>query len=523
MTLVSFLLSGYLPLYNNNIYHTPILLKTYDLPQFANDAFVQSLRYFSSGFWIVFAGAGFYVNVKVFFAIWLVVTHFGFLAASLHFAQSTGLRDRVQLNIFSLLICCSPLLYGIAVGGGGLMLNYFTHSELANAGLLLGISYAIRGRYGYCAVAVCATFFLNAFMAVWMLPPIVLLTAYHLLSGKISLRRYLMNAASGSVVGSLFLIVPILNVLHNPDAGDVGDFSYQEFLWSFFPNHFFFSSLAYKELCLVAISIAGLFLTARLYGRYAGEMLMLALGCVVLLFMAAVVPMITDSRMALNLHLVRGFVMIAILAALSLAIVASRWITERGNYYLTSLGLVMAAALTIHKYGITIAVAVLLVELTARYSAVSAALLRQKAVRPVIWICLFGSFVSVLIRSANAVDDSANGIAFESTWERVGTWASHSTPANSIFQVPHDAAPAFSYASNRRLWFDSKYGAAVMWSPSYHQIWQTRHAAGADLSDFRQSIHESDGQIDYVATECSGQIDKVPEYKEDDICVYKTK
>ena len=66
VTVISFLYSGYSPVFNNNIYHIPLLLESYDLPQFSGDAFIQSLRHFSSGFWILFAGAGQVVGVKLF-------------------------------------------------------------------------------------------------------------------------------------------------------------------------------------------------------------------------------------------------------------------------------------------------------------------------------------------------------------------------------------------------------------------------------------------------------------------------
>lgn len=40
---------------SNNQFHLPIMERLYDEPQFAKDAFVQSLKYFSSGVWLTLA------------------------------------------------------------------------------------------------------------------------------------------------------------------------------------------------------------------------------------------------------------------------------------------------------------------------------------------------------------------------------------------------------------------------------------------------------------------------------------
>ncbi len=184
VTVISFLYSGYSPLFYNSIYHIPLLLESYDLPQFSGDPFVQSLRHFSSGFWILFSGAGHVIDVKLFLTVGLVVTRLAFFMAALHLASSFGLRDRRVLNLFLLLLCVSQWTYGYTAGDGGILLNYFTHSELANASLLVGLSFALRQRYGAAAIATCLTFFLNAFMAVWMVPPLAMLAGYQLISAR---------------------------------------------------------------------------------------------------------------------------------------------------------------------------------------------------------------------------------------------------------------------------------------------------------------------------------------------------
>jgi hypothetical protein len=521
-TLISFLFSGYIPLTNNNIYHIHILLQNYDLTQFSDDPFVQSLRNFSSGFWILFAGAGRYINVKVFLGIWLFITHLAFLAAGLHFAQSLGQRENRQLNLFLLLLCCSPMAVKYTVGGGGLMIDYFTHSELANATLLFGFSVALRGRYGWSAVAVCVTFFLNAFMAVWMLPSLVLLAAYQLYSSRISARRFLADGAIGLVIGSVFLIAPVLNILDNPEVSGSGGFSYQGFLWAFYPDHFFFSSLSINKLVFVAASIITLFLTISHHGRQSGGLLMLSIGAVVLLIIAAIVPIFTDSRLILNLHLVRGFLVIAMLTTVSLAIVASRWVTAPTSSYLAPLGLVLFGGLLASKYGIILAGILLILEYFFRYNKIFAIVIRWNLTKIVAWIFLVACVAILPIRSQATLSDSWKQTRLSWAWERVGVWADRSTSAGTVFQVAQDGAPSFSFTSNRKIWFDYKYGAAVMWSPSYYEIWKDRsRIKNKDVSNSELMASYRERNIDYLANYCDESVSEKPQYQQDGICVYK--
>jgi hypothetical protein len=64
--LLTFLATGYVPLTGNNVFHLHLLMETYNLDQFRDDAFVQTMPLYSSGFWLVFAGAGEFIDPKIF-------------------------------------------------------------------------------------------------------------------------------------------------------------------------------------------------------------------------------------------------------------------------------------------------------------------------------------------------------------------------------------------------------------------------------------------------------------------------
>lgn len=516
VTVISFLYSGYSPLFYNSIYHIPLLLESYDLPQFSGDPFVQSLRHFSSGFWILFSGAGHVIDVKLFLTVGLVVTRLAFFMAALHLASSFGLRDRRVLNLFLLLLCVSQWTYGYTAGDGGILLNYFTHSELANASLLVGLSFALRQRYGAAAIATCLTFFLNAFMAVWMVPPLAMLAGYQLISGQIPFRRVLVSSVIGLIAGSPLLVLPLQNILQNPEVGGVSAFSYQQYLWDFFPLHFFLWSLPPRQLAVTCVQILVLLLSARVLGASSRAVLMLVLGMLLVLLLGVLVPLVTSSPMILNLHLIRSFVMIAMLLGISVAAVSAQWILDPEQSPRRALGLGLAAAMAIGKVGLMIALALFLIELAKAPPAVTTLLASRKArlyVSCLLGLCLVDGLVNSGIKQSAFHQETV----LQETWEKIGHWASVATPADAVFQVPPEGSLGFSLTSQRQLWFDGKYGAAVMWSPSYYPIWKERRSIPVD----RAMIDRKPAGIDFVAIPCDDTITQPPMHSQDGICVYK--
>ncbi|PIK73812.1 hypothetical protein CS379_06245, partial [Methylobacterium frigidaeris] len=55
--IVSVALTGFVLGASNNIFHLPIVAGLPDEPQFRADAFVQSLRFFASGIWLLLRGS----------------------------------------------------------------------------------------------------------------------------------------------------------------------------------------------------------------------------------------------------------------------------------------------------------------------------------------------------------------------------------------------------------------------------------------------------------------------------------
>ena len=523
-TVLTFLCTGYLPITDNNIYHLPILLGTYDLPQFADDPFIQSLRHFSSGFWIVFAGIGRVVEPKAFLAGWLVLTHLAFLAAGLHLARSLGCERRATLNVFVLLLAVAAPVLGTTVGGGGILLAYFTHSELANASLLLGFSYALRGRYGHAAVATALTFFLNAFMAIWMIPSLAFLAVYQCAAGIVSPRRLIVEGLAGSAVGAVFLLPPLANFLSNPQPAAPVVFSYGTFLREFFPPHFFIETNSRLELASLAGAIVTVgFVASGLAGR-SRPFLMLVAGACALLLVGIVVPFVTEAPLVLNMHLIRGAVMIVMLAAIGLVHQAARWLVEPDTELQRTLGLMLAG--TLFAGGMTFLLAVPILALHALLvrqgkSGGGAGMLRRR----IGYAFLAAMLLTVPVRLSMTFKGTGELGAISDQWERIGLWSRQHTPAQAVFLILPDterqqAALGFQYASQRSQRFSEKYGAAVMWSLSYYPLWK-RYGVPlwSVVTPAQKMSYAQDARADYLGTECDPSLGS-PAHRDGDMCVY---
>lgn len=519
-TALSFLATGYVPISSNNIYHLPILFGAFDLSQFAADPFVQSLRHFSSGFWMLFAGSSSWIEPKVLLAISLVATHFLFLGASVHFAWASGYRDPWLLSAFVVILSLASLSTGEAAGGGALMIEGFTHSELANASLLMALSFALCRQYGLMVAMACITFFLNAFMAVWALGPLLMVLRHHFATGQTTWRMAARSALPG--LPAIVLILPVAtNILGNHEALTATSFSYPEFLWSFYPRHFFIGSLDMQQLAEVAGLTTVLLLTIRHHGGRSSSLIPVVAGAFAVLVIGTIAPLLTDSRTILNLHLIRSFVVVHWLAVISLSLFALSLIRRGTRPHEPALGLVLIGLLLLPRPFWVACIPLLIVH---RFAPQLFLMPPARLVRTGSLLFLTACIAAVPMRSYRKLDYTLDRTAATARWEAIGQWARRNTAPDSIFLVAPDkgtgeSALGFSYTSERQIWSSSKYGAAVMWSPSYIDTWNARQKTSEGLSDLPSMLaYAARHDIAYVAAPCEGGLPAVHTHQ--GICIH---
>ena len=519
-SLVSLLFTGSVFGIDNHVFHLPIIHRLYDEDQFRSDAFTQSLRYYSSGVWLLLAGAEQYAgDGHLLFHLLLYVSRLLSFVGFVCCASLIGIRSIRQRIIFCLILCFIEILDGTSLAGhGGLFVSSFGHSEVANGTILLAIYFAARAQIAVAIVCAGLTFFINAFMGVWLVLPLVGIVASLIWRRGIATDRLLAQLIIGGM-GYVILAAPVAyNILSSPDFGKIVAFDYPQYLRDYFGAHFFLSSNpAYEVLLLFVLSILGSLALSRL--KHGGAEFKAALAGMVALYVIGIfVPALTENPTVLNLHLLRSGLMIHLLVAMCAAALATKWLTSIDGRESTVLGPYFLFFLCI-KYMFPAAALLVAFENSIRNGAKG---LRDTRLRVVIFVAL--GLVVLPWRAWQHFRLDSAAVSAVSEWETIGRWARASTAPESIFLVStigdsttaeistaerlHSeafavASAVFEATSHRRIWVDFKRGAAVMWRPSYYAEWKPRVDAILELrtlGDMR--VFAQKNNIDYIISDC---------------------
>ncbi len=514
---VSLLHKGFVFGIENNIFHLPIVAGLYNEPQYQDDAFIQSLRHFSSGLWFLldnfenrFGQTQLLFLVLTYLSRWLCFV--GFLCC----ASLLGIADRRDKIIFSLIICFTSFLEGNSyAGSGGLFLNYFTHSEIANGTVLLAIYFAAKGRFTAATVALGVTFFVNAFIACWLVPPLALV-AGSLLTKQETTTKEICSQVLAGLVPCIVLAIPVLNnIVSNSEFGKPLDFDFANYLQQYFGGHVLISSISAADMIgLFAVALLGAVALYQ-FGHGARQLQAAYLGTILLYAIGVAVPFITSAPVVLNLHLLRSSTIIHLLAALATAALATNWLRDdKKPAFLAGCLIVMAVSLGHFAFSLCIVIILSVRQATSSSGPTPSG-------RVIGYIAL--AFVVAFIWPLSAWQNLRfNRLFTESVleWTDVSYWARTSTPATATFLGPprsQDGATEvttfelalsrtaiFEFISHRRVWVDFKRGAAVMWTPSYYRIWLTRLTEVDRLNSLVERVaYAGRNGIDYVIDRCN--------------------
>lgn len=513
---VSLLRTGFVFGVWNNLFHLPIVAGLGNEPQFHDDAFIQSLRYFASGVWILLNDTQKDVGqTEVLFFVLNYLSRLLSFVGFLCCASLLGVVTRRDKIVFSLILCAIAFLDGYARAGmGGLFVNYFTHSEIANGTVLLAIYFAARRWFMSAAIACGVTFFVNAFVAVWLAPLLVLVAVTSMLRGETTLRTVCWRTLAGLVI-SLPMAYPVLHaVLGNPEFGKPPGFDYPAYLREYYAGHSLITAVDLDSiLAMVAVIAAGAAAFAW-FGARARALQAAYLGAILVYAVGIVIPFVSGTNLVLNLQLLRSGTQIYLLAGLAVAALATNWL-GRGRAIAFLPGCLMVLCLGIN--GIAIALVVPLVvgvvvatgvtdDAPASHRRVGYAALALAGL--VLW-----PFAAWQNLAAGRIFNDAVG-----EWQDVGNWARGATRTDAIFlPLPHRAETAtaqpgdlalarvtiFEFVAHRRIWVDYKRGAAAMWTPSYYWIWHERMTETEALESHAARLAYAAGHgIDYVVDRC---------------------
>ena len=548
--IVSLLITGFLFPVGNNLFHLPIVANLYDLPQFSNDTFIQSLRLYSSGVWILLKGADAVVPARPLFLTMLffsrIVTFLGFFLL----ADLLGLRKIHERALFGALITVTFVLRGTSyAGGGGLFIDSFTHSELANGFILLAIFFSVTDKHLPTIVSVGATFFCNAFMGVWAAIIVTVIFFYTSVLAKPRVELPLKEIAVGGVLAALISAPVIQNILSNPETAQSLSFSYSDYLKYYYPNHFFIESTPLSErLALTLVSCVGALSLLLIQSKIAARRLVLALGSAAAIYLiGTIVPLFTYRPAIINLHFLRIGAIIELIALLSSCVITTTWFFSRDSRLKNVVGAIAIvfiglpcendARIAIILFGIFIIFLAifsnpkLIERLEPRVAAASAG---AQTTAIILLIASLSFLIGKKLTHPNRAE------SWQKEWADVANYAREHTDESAVFLTPHvnlkvfnnmtseqlasQYSTAFEFISKRRVWVDFKRGAAVMWSPLYYFEWRKKIDAVKELSSHSDRIQYAEkNKIDFLIEACVPNTRPRVEFQTKNLCVFRVK
>ncbi len=534
--ILSLVATGYVFGIDNNSYHLPIVAALYDEPQFRSDAFIQSLRHYAAGPWLLLAGSDRILDPHVTFAVLAFVSRVLSLTGFLACASLLGVTGLAERLIFSVLVAFSTPMLGLSLaGGGGLFINSFSHSEMANGLTLIMLAFVARGRLAAGLATDGLVFFTNAFVAIWNFGPLAAMIARLLAARRVTVGRAAIGLFIGAVAFAVFATPVIVNVLRNPDYGHRLPVDYVTYLRSYWPLHFLFDSNSLgAKIGLATVTVAAA-LSFRALGRRA-ELFQAALaGYVVVYAVGIAAPAVTHSPAILNLHLLRSSTCLHLLASLGLAALATTWLTGANRLERHLLGPVLALATCSTRALLPLAALVIVLSLVPvwreRLAQAGRGAWTGGRVRLAALALLL---VAASVQTARQEIRNTRFRREARHWTEIGQWARSHTGPDAEFLIPTmDIKPGatpprsfagdsstFQFASHRRIWTAYGEGAAVMWSPSFYTEWNSRIWTVLALPDLPARLRYARANgIDYVVDLCrtSGN---APLFQTDGVCVY---
>jgi len=287
---------------SNNVFHIPYVLRYSELPIFQNDAFYGSLAKFTSIIWPALRFISSNQNVEQIFFISHFASRFFAFAAIFWFFKTNCFshRNAIPLSIAATVVC-PWLMNASGVGGHGLFLKYFTHSEVTWGPLIAALVAAQNGRLKLAAVFSGLAFLINAFVGIWLAFVIAIAVLFNNKQRKDW--RLIIQSLSWFFLICLPVILWIAFSLKDHKPHPV--FSYIEYIRAYYPGHFLIESTpGYALRNLGFIVYCGL-VSAYLVKHQ--QFWVTVIGALLLLLMiGCVVPYVLNERFIFNLHLLRS-------------------------------------------------------------------------------------------------------------------------------------------------------------------------------------------------------------------------
>ena len=532
-TLATLAVQGFAYGVSNNVFHIPLVLHDYALPQFAHDAFQQSLPRYVSPVFPALSLVATRDNLPALFlalhvagrllTIWAMLRVLGLCGV-------TGIRRLFALGI----LVAMPGLYGITeLGRQELFPRYFTHTALAQAGLLWAVVCLAKGRFVAACLLSAVAFDINAFVGVWMAGPLAV--AALTLQPRPSWRTVASGLAAGAAVA-----LPVAAWVGAVAGTEHAGFDYAAFLRAYYPFHFFIDVASRQSVIQLAAAVLSGALAFQALAFRPG--LSVGAGFVGVFLAGIAVGAVATSPLVLNLHLLRVDGPLILLAACGAVAMAVRAAGQ--DVFTTACGALIAIGCLIGDW------TVVLLGMLAWRLPIQVRARLMAPLRPAWTRCTRRPGPAVALAACLLLLDGTALAAFKNRpptpgatsaylylgnhpaipyWREAKLWARDNTAPAAAFLVP-PMLEGFETDALRQAWVDWKTGAAAMWDPGFHQVWATRIAEVSALATPAGRIryacaHNLDyAVLDLRGTAAPGMVEGIaPSFRNPAFAIYPTR
>jgi hypothetical protein len=483
---------------SNNVYQIPFVLDFPAMPQFASDAYVQSLRSYGSLVWWLERQIVDEQNARTVFLVSYVLSIWLYFVSLFYVLGGLTRLTPLGRATAALIMAAAPLDTGYSsLGDHGLVAGYFEHTELATPVVLFAMALALRRRISVAVVLLGVALDINLFVAIWGGVAVLAVSIWLGRSGpasRVLLRGWLLGGAVAAVIASPVLVWTIRSIANGGSfQGDT-----IAFLRLLYPNHFLIDSASPRQLflllCTIVLGLTSVtVLDARgLRAAFLGFVAVFAFGCLA--------PYLTHSLLLLNLHLLRVDGFLQILAAVAAVAVVMRDLDSPNTTPARAIFAGAVAVCLLSRYLLPVAAALMLARALWRPPGRLPSRLSLKP--PRIYLVVLIAAMAVLgVREARPHAMLEPEPQHDKDFVALAEWARADTRPRSVFLVngePYSIFDKFEMFSQRQVWFFMRQIAAVLWYPRFWPTWQQRYALVSALHTPEQRLaFACRAQIDY--------------------------
>ncbi|WP_157098296.1 hypothetical protein [Chlorobaculum limnaeum] len=512
----------------------PYVLNLTRLPEFRDDVFYATLNNFTTIVWPMLRAITTEANVEQVFAIANLASRIAAFAGLASLVRSAGLDRPLELLLAMIVLTLTSLLQSFSiVGGHGMFIHYFTHSEVTWVFVFLSVAYLYTGRIVLAYVMMGIAFSVNAFIGLWLfgMNSLVMLLVKRP-STVATFLKTLAGFALFALPAALWIYVAVSS------KHEAVDFSYIDYVRSYYPKHFLIEAIEWKAALKHLVLVCSGLLAAR-HLPQSRFWVALQLSALLLVIVGVPLPYLLDNRFIFNLHLLRAAGIGQALATVLIALAGVRLLLNREELAMRVIGAVVLLSLAMLEIRI-IGMAVLFVSMLAalpgdgfvarfdrwgifrwiearrKQLASLCVLLFVLALTDFFWqhrldaiqgfklavslgvfallvfgynrrmeagwslafllLCYTTVFCWHQVRSFEENQRFQRTLPVNQSWVELTSWIRNSR-LHGPFLLPmddNDHVEYFQLQSRRKVWVDWKQGAAVMWSPDFHRQWSTR-------------------------------------------------